>query len=185
MCLWSGYVYIVNQGWCASNTAGCFTGFTNLLPWLCTIIKPSVPQSNIFLLNYLCWKRSLVKFEWQKYELQIFQDTQLCLLLYQHYFPLLPRKLWQHLVYKRQLHCVTEGQARISDWVVVFFSGESGFVYSGTSIMRTPLVLPKVSWVKRCPDFGGFRYISGRRCNAYSCCWALRRSVPHLSLAVR
>ena len=46
-------------------------------------------------------------------------------------------------------------------------------VYSGTSIMRTPLVPSKVSWVTRCPYFGGFRYISGRRDNAYSCRWAL------------
>ena len=47
--------------------------------------------------------------------------------------------------------------------------------YSGTSIMRTPLVPSEVSWVKRCPYFEGFRYISGRRGNAYSCRWALRR----------
>ena len=40
--------------------------------------------------------------------------------------------------------------------------------------MQTPLVPSKVSWVKRCPYFGGFRYDSGRRGNAYSCRWALQ-----------
>ena len=47
--------------------------------------------------------------------------------------------------------------------------------YSGNSIMRTPLVPSKVSWVERCPYFGGFWYISGGHGNGYSCRWALRR----------
>ena len=54
--------------------------------------------------------------------------------------------------------------------------------YSGTSIIQAPLVPSKVSWVKKCPYLGDFRYISGRRGNAYSCHWVLRTCIPKLSL---
>ena len=43
------------------------------------------------------------------------------------------------------------------------------WLYSRTSIMWTP---SKVSWVKRCPYFGGFECISDRCGDAYSCRWA-------------
>ena len=52
--------------------------------------------------------------------------------------------------------------------------------FSGTSIMRTPLV-------SRCPNFGGgFRYISGRRGNACSCSCATKarsRALPLCAIA--
>ena len=57
--------------------------------------------------------------------------------------------------------------------------------YSGTSIIQAPLVPSKVSWVKKCPYFGDFRYISGRHGNAYSCHWVLRTCIPKLSLVVQ
>ena len=56
------------------------------------------------------------------------------------------------------------------------------FRYSGTSIVWTQLVPSKGSWVKSCPYFGGFRYISGRCGNACSCCSVLWRCVPELPL---
>ena len=40
-----------------------------------------------------------------------------------------------HLVHKRQLHCFTVGQAKISDWVA-FFLGESGFGGGGAGVLQ-------------------------------------------------
>ena len=54
--------------------------------------------------------------------------------------------------------------------------------YSGTSIMRTPLVPSEVSWVKRCPYFGVFLVGVAMRTRAVE---SYEGAVPELSLAIR
>ena len=79
-----------------------------------------------------------------------------------------------------KINCLAEQYLHCIEALTHFQKVSLAFHYSRSSIMRTPLVLSKVSWVKRCLYFGGFWCISGRCGNVYSCRWVLWRHVPEL-----
>ena len=106
-----------------------------------------------------------------------------------------------HLQYRkaRRVWYITLCEHNIIDQMTKFFSDVLFYwlhnphnsevkVYSGTSIMRTPLVPSQVSCVKMCPYFEGFQYISGRhgvlvlfsptkvRLRALPCCTVSRKA---------
>ena len=64
---------------------------------------------------------------------------------------------------------------------IVFILLILAFSCTEWKLMWTPLVQSKVSWIQRCPYFGGFWYISSRHGSTYSCQWVLQKHNPELA----